>query len=782
MKILKVIHGYPPRFNAGSEVYSQTLCQGLAGRHEVHVFARQENSFEPDFKLHTELDPDDPRILLHLVNLPRIRNVNRYRPKEIDNIFDNLLSHIQPDIIHIGHLNHLSTAIVEVAARRNIPQIYTLHDYWLMCPRGQFIQRNSETPWQLCDGQEDAKCAQQCYKGFYSGDSENTDKELAYWSDWVGRRMEHVHKMASLIDRFIAPSQYLLNRYKNEFDIAENKLIYMDYGFSRKRLQGRSRTSKKEPFVFGYIGTHIPAKGIQDLLQAFNLVKEDCLLRIWGRSREDTQALKNIVALFPRRTQDRIEWLPEYRNQEIVQDVFNHVDAIVVPSIWVENSPLVIHEALQVRVPVITADMGGMSEYVNHEVNGLLFKHRNVESLAEQMERLAKDPKLTKQLGARGYLQSPDGDIPEIKEHINEIEALYHEVLHEKGKMIISKPGPWRITFDTNPDHCNFKCVMCECFSPYSPVLKERVTAGIGKREMSIELIRKILEQSRGSPLKEIIPSTMGEPLLYKDFEKIIDMCGEFGVKLNLTTNGSFPRIGAEAWSKKLVPICSDIKISWNGASKETQEKIMIGSQWESGLNNLKTLIRIRDEHATQGGNRCRITLQMTFLETNIHELVDIVRLGISLGIDRIKGHHLWAHFDEIKSLSMRQNVESIKRWNKAVKQAQEFAEKHVLPNGERILLENIYPLDENATVNLLPDGICPFLGKEAWVDTTGRFNPCCAPDKERLSLGEFGNLNDMSIEEIWQSDAYQDLRKNYLSHPLCVSCNMRKSLDSYVT
>ena len=782
MKILKVIHGYPPRYNAGSEVYSQTLCQGLADRHEVHVFTRQENNFEQDYKFHTEIDTNDSRVLLHVINLPRARNQGRYRHEKIDQQFANLISHIQPDIIHIGHLNHLSTSMIEVAAIKDIPLIYTLHDYWLMCPRGQFIQRNSEAPWQICDGQKDSKCATQCYKGFFSGAAEESKEDLAYWTDWIGRRMDHVRKMASHVDVFIAPSQYLLKRYRDEFSIPASKLIYLDYGFDRKRLVERSRISKKEPFVFGYIGTHIPAKGIQDLLSAFNQLKEHCLLRIWGRSREDTQALKNIVASFPTDIQERIEWRPEYRNQEIVHDVFNHVDAIVVPSIWVENSPLVIHEALHARVPVITADIGGMSEYVHNEVNGLLFKHRNVKSLAEQMERLAHDPEWAKQLGAKGYLQSPDGNIPEISNHINEIEALYLDVLREKGKNVMSKPGPWRITFDTNPDHCNFKCVMCECFSPHSPVQKERVAAGIAKREMSIDLIRKILEESRGSPLQEIIPSTMGEPLLYKEFEKIIDMCEEFGVKLNLTTNGSFPRLGAEVWSNKLVPICSDIKISWNGASKETQEKIMIGSQWERGLSDLKTLIDIRDKHAEQGGNRCRITLQMTFLESNVHELVDIVRLGTSLGIDRIKGHHLWAHFDEIKSLSMRKNAESIQRWNKAAKEAQEIAANHLLPNKEHILLENIYPLEESATVSLLTDSICPFLGKEAWVDTTGRFNPCCAPDKERLSLGEFGNLNTMSIEEIWQSPAYQSLRKNYLNHPLCVGCNMRKSLDSYAT
>ena len=45
MKVLQVIHGYPMRYNAGSEVYTQGLAQALAERHEVHVFTRQENGF-----------------------------------------------------------------------------------------------------------------------------------------------------------------------------------------------------------------------------------------------------------------------------------------------------------------------------------------------------------------------------------------------------------------------------------------------------------------------------------------------------------------------------------------------------------------------------------------------------------------------------------------------------------------------------------------------------------------------------------------------------------------
>ena len=105
----------------------------------------------------------------------------------------------------------------------------------------------------------------------------------------------------------------------------------------------------------------------------------------------------------------RVEWVPEYRNQEIVRDVFNRVDAIVVPSVWVENSPLVIHEAQQARVPVITADAGGMAEYVHHEVNGLLFAHRSMADLAVQMQRFVDNPDLAKRLAARGYLYSGSG-------------------------------------------------------------------------------------------------------------------------------------------------------------------------------------------------------------------------------------------------------------------------------------------------------------------------------------------------------------------------------------
>ena len=77
------------------------------------------------------------------------------------------------------------------------------------------------------------------------------------------------------------------------------------------------------------------------------------------------------------------------------------------------------------------------------------------------------------------------------------------------------RAGPWRITFDTNPDDCNLHCIMCEDHSPYSTTQSDRRKAGRPKRRMGIDLIRRVMEESRGTGLREIIPSTMGEPLLY---------------------------------------------------------------------------------------------------------------------------------------------------------------------------------------------------------------------------------------------------------------------------
>ena len=713
-----------------------------------------------------------------MINIPITKYRYKFINEEVNIRFEKIIDDFRPDLIHFGHLNHLSLSLPEIATKRGIPIVYTLHDFWLMCPRGRFIQRNSKELLQLCDGQEDKKCATECYKGYYTGDEGLLNTEITYWQQWVSTRMKQTKKIVEYVDHFVAPSKFLMNKFVKEFNIPHTKISYLDYGFDLNRLKDKNRIPE-EDFIFGYIGTHTPEKGIDLLLRAFSSLSAKAKLRIWGALSQETAGLKAIANHFPQKVKDKIEWMGNYENENIVTEVFNKVDAIVVPSIWGENSPLVIHEAEQLRIPVITADYGGMAEYIQDGINGLLFKHRDTESLSEKMENLSIDKNLCTKLTKKGYLYSNDGNVPSISEHTIELEKIYFNTIANKNKSVSTKPGPWRITFDTNPDYCNYACIMCECFSPYSKVKENKKAEGIKPKIMPIATIRKVIQEAVGTPLREIIPSTMGEPLMYKHFNEIINICHEYGLKLNLTTNGSFPAKGAQKWAELLVPILSDIKISWNGASKEVNEKVMIGSKWEAVTKNLKTFLDVRDEYFSKTKKRCNVTLQLTFLESNLLELYDIVKMAIELGIDRVKGHHLWAHFEEIKDLSMRRDEASINRWNTEVKRLYELRDAMLLPNGKKIILENFTILAKEGVEDLAPGGPCPFLGKEAWVNPEGKFSPCCAPDELRKTLGNFGNVNEVKLEDIWQSNQYKDLQKNYFNHELCKTCNMRKPLIS---
>ena len=765
MHILKIIHGYPPQYNAGSEVYSQSICTELSKYHRLSVFTREENPYTPCFSIREEKINEN--LTLYLINNPQGKD--GYRHQQMDDVFSSLIKKLQPNIAHIGHLNHLSTGLVDVLEQFKIPIIYTLHDFWLMCPRGQFLTRSigrAEGNFQLCTHQDDKKCDIDCYKVYFSGIKENEANDVEQWESWVHSRMEEIKRIVSKINLFIAPSKYLKDRFEEDFHISRDKIIYLDYGFPTEYLVPTEKIKKDEPYTFGYIGTHIPAKGVNLLIDAFKKIEKPAILKIFGR--ENGQSTKALQAMACS-SKNKIEFLGEYMNHNLVNDVFSKVDCIVVPSIWRENSPLVIHEAQACKIPVITADFGGMKEYVAHNVNGLLFKHRETDSLAEQLNFAISNPEKMKELGSVGYLYSENGTIPNIKEHCKQLEIIYQNIMSKEYKL-------WRVTLDTNPEDCNLSCTMCEEHSPFSKFIKEKLNGK--RRRMPKEWLESIFQQAKALGVKEIIPSTMGEPLLYKHFAYIVELCYKYGIKMNLTTNGTFPKTTEKSvteWAKLLVPITTDVKISWNGATAQTAQKIMLKINFDEAIANVKEFVRIRNEYFKATGYKCRVTFQLTFMQNNMHELTDIIALAAKLDVDRVKGHQLWAHFDEIKKLSMKYSTESILQWNKYVEQAYKAQEKYRKPDGEKVILENIIPLEINESQEIPENYNCPFLEKELWISPTGRISPCCAPDEMRQTLGDFGNIENDTIRSVLDSQSYTNLVANYKQIPLCKTCNMRK-------
>jgi glycosyltransferase involved in cell wall biosynthesis len=426
MRILKIIHGYPPAYNAGSEVYSRLICEHLAQEHEVMVFTREENPFAADHSLRSEQLGD---VQLAIIN--KAREKDGYQHEATDLAIENLVHNFRPDVAHIGHLNHLSMGIPGKLRALGVPVVFTLHDFWLMCPRGQFLQVNFGEPefHRLCSGQSDGKCARRCYSRFFSGQAESRADDEAYWTEWVARRMAAARRAAASVDQFIAPSMHLRQRFVNDFQIDPSRVTYLDYGFETEKLPPVGSLVQDGEYVFGYIGTHIPAKGINLLIEAFSKISVPARLKIWGRPLNGaTTALQELAAPLGR----RVEFLGEYENRHIAAEVLGQVHCIVVPSIWEENSPLVIHEAQSCRIPVITADVGGMAEYVADGQNGLLFQHRDANDLAGKMAFAAAHPDEMRRLGQRGYLKSQNGDVPDVQAHCRALLEIYQKVIHQK--------------------------------------------------------------------------------------------------------------------------------------------------------------------------------------------------------------------------------------------------------------------------------------------------------------------------------------------------------------
>jgi glycosyltransferase involved in cell wall biosynthesis len=159
MRILVVVHGFPPTAQGGSEVYAHAHARALAALgDDVLVLTREQDPHRPEYAIREDRT-DGLRVV-------RVNNTFRntrtfeetYANGTIDAIASRLIDDFRPNAAHIHHLTCLSTGIVHLLAERRIPAILTLHDYWLMCHRGQLL----DVDYHVCDGPDDTGACASC--------------------------------------------------------------------------------------------------------------------------------------------------------------------------------------------------------------------------------------------------------------------------------------------------------------------------------------------------------------------------------------------------------------------------------------------------------------------------------------------------------------------------------------------------------------------------------------------------------------------------------------------
>jgi glycosyltransferase involved in cell wall biosynthesis len=234
----------------------------------------------------------------------------------------------------------------------------------------------------------------------------------------IRRRLASVRQALAEVDRFLAPSRFLRERFI-EFGIPAEKILYKDNGFDLAQF----RSVRRPPpygrrVVFAYIGTLVEHKGVHVLIEAFNrLGPAAAELRIHGDLHVFPQYTAQLRALA---THPEITFAGVFDNREVGR-ILAEVDALVVPSLWFENSPLTIHEALLAGVPVIASRLGGMAEYVEHGRTGLLFRPGDAEDLCTQLEWVLAHP--------QAFAAMPSPRYASMDEHARELVALYQELL-----------------------------------------------------------------------------------------------------------------------------------------------------------------------------------------------------------------------------------------------------------------------------------------------------------------------------------------------------------------
>ncbi len=455
MKIVQVIHGFPPYNMAGSELYTYNLSRYLAKKDEVYVFHRIADPKLEEYKMSFGTYGG--------LNVRTINNTFKYcdsfektyRNDIISKKFGSFLNEVNPDIVHFGHITGLSTTLIKVAKEKKISVVFTLHDFWLFCQLGQLLKQDLS----LCYGPKDSECARclapqlsinggvkkafevirrtipnfenRTFLGEILGGVHRHYAKVFFLfqkdaQKQIKERSNHIKEMLSLVDLFISPSNFLLKKFV-EFGIPREKIVYNDNGFDTSLFNDFSKV-KSEKIRFGYIGTLIPSKGVHILLDAFKHFKsQNVELRIHGKFLPYHPGFEDYPNhLRSLGKQDNILWGGEYDNKDIAS-VLSEIDILVVPSIWHENSPLTIHEAFMARIPVITSNIGGMAELVQDRVNGFLFQVGDSKDLAKKMQMLIDTPDLIERLG-----KNVKSVIP-IENHASEIREIYRGLV-SKGK------------------------------------------------------------------------------------------------------------------------------------------------------------------------------------------------------------------------------------------------------------------------------------------------------------------------------------------------------------
>jgi glycosyltransferase involved in cell wall biosynthesis len=422
-RILYITSNHAAIRPGGLESYTQDLYEAMRDSEDFEpiLIARAGPPFTDDTCYHGwspfGLAGDDPNQYLFYTNT--FADHSQYDPlfgrwankQVLTRFFTDFLLAQRPDVVHVQHTIFLGYDLLRVI-RNALPDaaiVYTLHEYLPICHRdGQMVRTRTE---DLCRYESPRRC-HECFP------------EISPHTFFMRKRFIQSH--FALVDQFIAPTAYVRDRYA-DWGIPPKRIIVEPQGMMPVRDRVSDTADNRPRNRFAYFGQLNPYKGADVLLAAMEILGEyfDGQLWVHGANLEiQPVEFRERVSALTDSSRRNLTFAGPYQRSDLAK-LMADIDWVVVPSIWWETGPIVVMEAFQYGRPVICSDIGGMSEKVSNGINGLHFRRRDAEDLAETMLRAAETPGLWEKL-KEGIPPNPPRP---MDDHVEILQALYRRLL-----------------------------------------------------------------------------------------------------------------------------------------------------------------------------------------------------------------------------------------------------------------------------------------------------------------------------------------------------------------
>jgi len=415
------VHKFPPDSMGGVETYTWSLARVLAeAGHETHVFHPLAGISA------SQVRAEQDGIHLWRVPLPPSRGTesavpqfwHTFRDLGIEAQFAQCLTRTEPDIVHFQHVQGLSAELIRLAA--NWPRIVTLHDYWFFCANSQLARPDG----QVCAGPRWGHNCVDCL----------TVRPDLHWLRALrpvvalplAYRNLYLRRAMGSVPLFLAPSAFLRQQYIQQGFPAE-RIHVVELGLDAERLAELPGSDLPPPPArphFGFLGALARHKGVHVLVQAFNHLPENAALTIYGNEAAFPDYVAELKALATH-PHIRFGGALDYRH---VGAALRQLDCLVVPSLWYENSPMVIQEAYGAGIPVVASRLGALAEKVADGRTGRLFTAGDSADLARILREWVEHPAELAALRANIH---PG---PTMQQHAQQMLELYKAALTDLRK------------------------------------------------------------------------------------------------------------------------------------------------------------------------------------------------------------------------------------------------------------------------------------------------------------------------------------------------------------